>query len=383
MALTTKCAKCRHRVPQGATACPACSSTAFRYGIDYWPSGRAGGRKLFTLPEGITFEAARKAEKTFQRRRKNKTAPDPYGATVAELFPDYLTWYGIRRAPGTVRDITQTWENSLQPILGRCFVREVGNDQFALYQQARAGKVKNRTINKELDYFSGFLKWCRREKKIDVDRIEYEKLPSSRPLPVVLSPEEVARIMAAAESEPFYLAFFLCLYALGFRLAEVRFLKLESFDFQNRAVKVRQKGGTEKILPLNDQVIESVKNLAELWPMEPGEYLFAMKRTGRPVTDIRDPIARICKRAAVTKRVSAHLFRHSVASHLMSADINQRIVQKYLGHSQISSTAFYTHVSLGNLRNAQDMIMDSTGNAGRSLQENQESPVNAKSAPDS
>ena len=375
MALITKCAKCRHKVPQDATECPACSSTVYRYGIDYWPKGRAGGRKLFTLPDGISREAARKAETTF-KKRKSKAAPDPNGATVAELFPDYLKWYGIRRAPGTVRDITQTWENSIKRIMGGFAVQDIANEHVALYQQNRAGNVKNVTVNKELHYFSGFLKWARREKKIDVARIEYEKLPSSRPLPVVLSPEEVARIMAAAEREPFYLAFFLCLYALGFRLAEVRFLKVEDFDFENRAVKVKQKGGTEKILPLNDQVVEAVKNLVELWPMEPGEYLFAMKRTGRPVTDIRDPIERICKRAEVTKKVSAHLFRHSIASHLMSADINQRIVQKYLGHSQISSTAFYTHVALGNLRNAQDQIMVATANAGRSLQKNRETMAN-------
>jgi site-specific recombinase XerD len=336
---------------------------------------------LITLPKGTELEEARRYEPMVRRRKER--LPDLHAATVANLFPDYLKWYGIRRAAGTVRDITQTWEHSLKPIMGGCPIRDVGNEQLAFYQQSRAGKVKNRTINKELDYFSGFLKWCRREKKIDVDRIEYEKLPCKRPLPVILSPEEVARIMESAESEPFYLAFFLCLYALGFRLKETRFLKLEDFDFNNRAVKVLQKGGTEKILPLTDRVVEAVKDLSELWPMEPGEYLFAMKRTGRPVTDIRDPIARICKRAGVTKGVHAHTFRHSIAGHLMTADINQRVIQKYLGHSQISSTSFYTNVSLGNLRNAQDMVLVSTGNSGLSLRGRREMPANTESAVDS
>lgn len=362
MALIIQCRQCRRRVAEEARRCPACGSAAFRYVVDYWPKGRRGGRKKIALPEATGSAAqARILERAILAAAHRPAIAEASSlSTVADLFADYLKWYKLRRAASTVRDITQTWQNSLEPILGGYPIAEIGNEHFALYQQTRAGQVKNRTINKELDYFSGFLRWCRRERKIEIPAISYDKLPSSRPLPVVLSPGEVAAILEAAEREPFYRAFFLCLYALGFRLKEVRFLKLGDFDFENRAVKVRQKGGTEKILPLNDQVVEAIKDLVMLWPCEPGDYLFAMKRTGAPVTDIRDPIARICKRAGVKKKVNAHLFRHSIATHLMSADISQKVIQKYLGHSQIQSTEFYTHVAIGNLRSAQDLIFGST-----------------------
>ncbi len=330
-----------------------------RYGIDYWPSGRAGGRKLFTLPEGISPEAAKKAEATF-KARKSTMAVDMHGATVADLFPDYLSWYKLHRAPTSYKDVSLSWEKTFQKILGSYQVRDISAEHMTIYQQARTGMetVKNRTINKELDYFGGFLKYLRREKKIDIARIDYEKLPSKRPLPTILSAAEVAAIMQAAEREPFYRAFFLCLYALGFRVNEVRLLRVEDFDFASRTVRVRQKGGSEKTLPLSEQVVEAVKDLVELWPMEAGAYLFALKRSGAPVGDVRAAIARTCKRAGVTKKVTPHLFRHSIASHLMGSDVNVSIIQKFLGHSQISTTQWYSHVSMGDLRRAQQLITD-------------------------
>lgn len=375
MALIIKCRGCKRRVPKNETACPDCGSTDFRFIIDYWPRGRHGGRRHLSLPEDTrTVEQARELEQAYRSARTAKrtlSAAASLNSTVADLFPEYLKWYKLHRAPTTCRDINLSWEASLGPILGEYPIREIAGEHFSLYQQSRKaglpvqekirkcrlGRVaSNRTINKELDYFGGFLTWCRRMKRIETGEVHYEKLPCNRPLPFVLSPEEVSRIMKAAEREPFYRAFFLCLYALGFRLNEVRWLRMEDFDFENRAVKVKQKGGTEKILPLSDQVIEAVKDLAKLWPMAPGEYLFALKKTGAPVGDIRAAIKRICKAAGVTKKVTPHLFRHSIATHLMGADVNMRTIQQYLGHSQIATTEFYTHVALGHLRSAQDLI---------------------------
>lgn len=359
MALIIRCKHCRRRMPQDATECPACQCTAFIYQADWWPRGRAGGRKRKTLPVD-SLQDALELEKVITGRHKETAVPTAL-ATVGELFPGYLKWYAIHRATTTLRDVNLTWEKSIKPILGGYRVEEIDNQHISLYQQSRAGRVKNRTVNKELDYFSGFLKWCRREKKIVVARIEYEKLPCSRPLPIILSPEEVVRIIKAAEAEPFYRAFFLCLYALGFRFSEVRWLRLEDFDFENMVVKVTQKGGTEKTLPLSDQVVEAVKDLAALWPMEAGAYLFGLKKMeGRPIGDIRAAIRRTCKAAGVMKRVTPHTFRHSIASHLMGADVNASIIQKFLGHKQLATTQFYSHVSMGNLRRAQGLFSVST-----------------------
>jgi len=102
--------------------------------------------------------------------------------------------------------------------------------------------------------------------------------------------------------------FFLCLDTLGYRSSEARFLRLADFDFANHCVRVRQKGGNWKILPLNGQVIEAVHSLAKQQGSGPEDYIFLSSRTTtpseerKPIVDLRASIARICKAAGVTKR---------------------------------------------------------------------------------
>jgi len=366
MALIVKCRGCRRRVPAEIGACPSCGSADFRFIVDFWPRGRNGGRRQITLPAEIrTQEQALSIERDFLRARtpRNAARKANPAATVADLFSDYLDWYRLHRAPSTYHDVAGTWERDLRKVFGANDVAEITGAHYSLYQKIRGGRVSNRTVNKELNYFSGFLRWCRKDRKLDIARVDYDELPCSRPLPIVLSPEEVARILAAAESEPLYHALFLCLYTLGLRMNEARNLKREDFDFDNMAVRVKQKGGTWKILPINAQVAAAVKRwmsareekLARGWKI--GPHVFSARKDGDQVQNIRRAIARICGRAEVVKKVNPHLFRHSIATHLLGADVNLRTIQRYLGHSSSSTTEFYTHVALGHLRNAQDTVL--------------------------
>jgi integrase len=359
MALIVKCRGCHRRVPETETICPFCGGIDFRFIIDYWPRGRRGGRKNITLPAGIrNREDAVNMERTFHRARVSRKSIEPtsQAVIVSDLFPDYLKWYKIHRAETSYIDITYALRK-LEPILGWYQVREIAPEHFSLYQQMRTATGKNRATNKELDYFKGFLKWCRREKKIEIQKIEYEPLPYKRPLPVVLTPEEIDAIMKAAKKEPLWHAFLTCLYYLGFRLGAVSKLKPAYFDFQGRTVEIRQKGGSFIIQPLNKQVIAAVKKLIKIRSCGPDDYLFVTRFSkGKPVKNVRQAISRICKRAGVIKRVYPHLFRHSVATEMMSRGVGIRIIQDFLGHKNLKNTEFYTHVSLENLRAAQALV---------------------------
>jgi site-specific recombinase XerD len=337
-----------------------------RFIIDYWPRGRHGGRRQITLPAEIrTRETASKMERDFhQARRPGIIEKTSRSSTIADLFPDYLSWYRLHRATTTWRDVSRAWEHDLKRIFGDTVVTTISDAHFSLYQKLRSATVSNRTVNKELNYLSGFLRWCRREKKLDMEKIEYEALPYKRPLPIVLSPDEVVRILAAAEQEPVYHVLIMCLYTLGLRISEAKGITVDDFDFGNRSVRVKQKGGSWKILPINDQVIEAVGKLIKQIKKRPKDakkpegpcYVFSVRKSGKPFNNIRKALARICKRAEVTKKVTPHLFRHSIATHLMGADVNLRTIQQYLGHTQIATTEFYTHVALGHLRSAQNKI---------------------------
>jgi len=213
----------------------------------------------------------------------------------------------------------------------------------------KAEGVTNRTINKEMDYYSGFRKWCRKKYNIPAPAERTERLPYKRPLPQILSIKEVVQIWDAAE--PFYQAFFGGLFTVGLRIDEVRQIQRKDIDFKNRLVRVIQKGGSYKILPLNDWFVKSLIKI-NVHKMQPDDYIFLNRSTGRPIQRITKALQRACKTAGIKKHVTPHLFRHSVATFLMGKNINMSLIQKYMGHAKINTTEWYTHVAVENLREA-------------------------------
>ena len=370
MALIVKCRSCRQRMPEDATVCPACSSSNVRFIVDYWPDGRRGGRKQITLPKAIqTAIEAREYEQALVKaagKQRKPRAIDTSDVTVNDLFDDYLDYYKLHRSPNSYRDLSSVYNHSIDRILGKVRIRDLNGGHVLLYQKTRKMDqitrngaivpVSNRTINKEMDLFSGFLKWCRDKKHQEIPSIQIDKLKCSRPDPIVLSPKEVGQILRAAD--PFHRTFFLCLYSLGLRLSEVRFMTWSGVDFVNGTIRVRQKGGSDKILPMNALLKKELRALQKgrAKDAKESDLVFVSRRTGGAVNNVRKALARACKIAGCEKRVYAHLFRHSVATHFMGSGVNMRTIQQYLGHSNISTTEWYTHVNMDHMRTAADDV---------------------------
>ncbi len=335
--------------------------------IDYYPQGRHT-RKRITLPENIQDEdEARKIEEELKKAIQDPAEMNlPTGAIVKKVFPEYLDWYELHRQKTTLDDISEVYKNHLKPHLGSYKIADITINHINVYKRLRkseailknAGKkknlhiVSNRTINKELSYFSGFLKWCRVERSMNLKKITFDKLPYKRPIPIILSFDEVIRMIKA--SNPFYRALFLCLYCSGLRSMEARMLRIEDVDFENRSLKVIQKGGSEKIVPVPQLLLDCIK---EIKTSRRQGYLFIHPRTQKPVVDIRRPLERARDAAGVIKKVTPHLLRHSIATHLLGKDVNLRTIQQFLGHSQIMTTEFYTHVDISHLRSASEAAL--------------------------
>ena len=332
-----------------------------RFYVVYRPDGRYGRRVRIPVPLTCQDEpAARKWHDDFIREwHEAKGQPkEPHaltGLSIEKLWLEYMKWSELHHAATTHRDVLNVGKY-VKKYLGQYDAEGIGPHHVQIYQRLRtaeAGRPINRTVNKELNYLGGMVRWAGKQGHITARRFSIDKLPCARPIPNILTVDEVVRIIDAAE--PFYQAFFLCLYSLGLRLTEAKSLKWgENINFESMTVKVKQKGGTFKILPLGGRLKAALETIT---PRNDGEHVFVISKwTKRPIYDARKAIGRACEKAKIARHVNPHLFRHSIASHLMSENTNVSIIQRFLGHSLLTTTQWYSHVSTDNLKGAGRLI---------------------------
>ena len=176
-------------------------------------------------------------------------------------------------------------------------------------------------------------------------------LPIARKrLPVVLSREEVARILEATPNLKHRLLLSL-IYSAGLRLGEASRLRVGDVDVDRGMLHVRGgKGDKDRYTLLSDRVRELLDRYP--LPRDPKAYLFPGARDGRHLTprSIQKVFQDACARAGIRKRATIHTLRHSFATHLLEGGADLRAVQEMLGHADISTTQIYTHVDREYLR---------------------------------
>jgi integrase/recombinase XerD len=339
--------------------------------IDYYPEGRKGSRKWVTLDERIQDEAiAREIEAELKKAAREPEELELQPAMlISEAFPEYLKWYKLHRAEKSWEDISYCYNRSIERILGEVVIKDINLHHITLYKTMRKAEkvtakskakgihpvrdLSNRTINKELSYISGFLRWCKDKYGITHRPFQVESLPYKRPIPMPLTFDECMSILEAAE--PIYKGFFLCLFILGLRKSEARNLSREDIDRSNMTITVRQKGGSYKVLPASELLIEVLDRINPQVKKGP-IFLNTRLKPPRPILNYRKALIRAAKKAEIKKKVTPHIFRHSIAKYLMDHDVNMRIIQQFLGHSRISTTEYYTQVFMDNLRSAEALI---------------------------
>ena len=178
------------------------------------------------------------------------------------------------------------------------------------------------------------------------DIVEYTHfVHEPRKLPVVLSPEEVARLLVAAPGLKYKAALSVA-YGAGLRAAEVISLKVSDIDSKRMIIRVEQgKGGKDRNVMLSPSLLD----LLRTWwkAARPQGWLFPGRDPAQPMTTRQ--LNRACHAAAqmaeLSKRVSLHTLRHSFATHLLEQNIDIRVIQVLLGHAKLDTTALYTRVA--------------------------------------
>lgn len=320
-----------------------------RYILDFYPEGRKGKRVQRALPLGISEAEAYELAAMIQAETTAKKDGD---LTISILFSQYLSWYKMHRSITSYVDVESVFRNHIHGSLGKMHPDFLTSRHLEFYQKSRLLEGgTNRTINKELGYFGGFLRWAEKNRLIKPQVQRVSPLPYKRPLPIVLLPAEANAILLAL-NQP-YRAFCTALYTLGLRFSEAKNLVWENVDLEGRTLKVKQKGGSWKVLPINQRLMEELLSLPGLRT----GLVFRSPMLNGVIKDIRKPLQQAARRAGITKHVNPHLFRHSIATSLMDKGVNLRVIQGYLGHSDIATTQFYTHVAIESLKQAENVIV--------------------------
>src|SRR5262245_15140481 len=164
-------------------------------------------------------------------------------------------------------------------------------------------------------------------------------------LPVVLSPDEVARFLDAAPGLKYKAALSVA-YGAGLRANEVISLKVSDIDSKRMVIRVEQgKGRKDRYVMLSPHLL----TLLRAWwkAARPQGWLFPGRDPAQPMTTRQ--LNRACHAAAqmaeINKRVSLHTLRHSFATHLLEQNIDVRVIQVLLGHAKLDTTALYTRVA--------------------------------------
>lgn len=222
-------------------------------------------------------------------------------------------------------------------------------------------EIDPRSLSRNISSLKSFFKFLVLSKVISVnpmDMINNPKIPKK--LPKVLSEDEIFKLLDIDLNTDFDYrnkAMIELMYSSGLRVSELVNLNVNDVDLDNDLIRIFGKGSKERIIPINDYAASSLNEYLlnhrkELFKHGENNYLF-LNNHGNKMT--RQGFFKILKKIAVEKGIntdfSPHTLRHSFASHLLKYGADLRSIQELLGHSDISSTQIYTHISNEKLRN--------------------------------
>ena len=182
--------------------------------------------------------------------------------------------------------------------------------------------------------------------------------PPARKLPVVLSVDEVQRLLAQPGTDTVLglrdRAILTLLYGTGIRASECAGLTRRDVDLEDQTVRVRGKGGHERAVPLTDAVVRALERYCRArGPVELTAPFFR-SRSGKAMSRgaIYERVRTHGRKAGLSKRVSPHRLRHTFATHLVHTGADMPTIRNLLGHRCITSTQLYIHVTASDLREA-------------------------------
>lgn len=270
-----------------------------------------------------------------------------------ELFCNYLLIdkkYSKNTIESYKRDLTQFNNFTTKNI------KDIDDSDIKKYlKELNILKESNKTVARFISSLRTFYKFLIIEKIVTKNPLENIELPKlNKTLPKTLDEEDIDKLLNIKLTDNFSFrnkAMIELMYATGLRVSELINLKLQDVDINMALVRTMGKGSKERIIPIGDYALHYLElyilNYRDsMLKKEYNDYLF-LNNHGKQMT--RQGFFKILKKIAeeneINKDFSPHTLRHSFATHLLNHGADLRSIQELLGHSDISTTQIYTHVS--------------------------------------
>lgn len=274
-----------------------------------------------------------------ERNYSGKTVQS-YSHALAQFYDYFKSEYG------DVPLLEEITPNDVRPFLG--YLHDIGQSKSSLRLKMSAVK--------------SFFKFCIKKELLDNNPASLISIPKrDKKLPSFLLEKEVGKMMSSFNTDDPVdlrnLALAELLYSSGLRISECLNLNVGDIDPRKKSVSVTGKGNKQRIVPVGSKALEAILNYSakrnELLNGSLEKALFLTKNGKRlsPSSAYR-VIHRAMSGITESLQKSPHVLRHSFATHLLDGGADIQSVSEMLGHSSLSSTQVYTHVSVERLKNA-------------------------------
>ena len=233
---------------------------------------------------------------------------------------------------------------------------EISRNELNLYiYNLKENKYAPSSISRKIAALKGFYKWTCANGFYKTNPAEFtEQLKLPKRLPKVLTVDEIKEIFEEKLSVTERLILEL-LYGCGLRVSELVELDLKNIDTKAKYLRCFGKGAKERIVPVNSATINALNEYKNLRKLISEQFSVTSERlllheNGHLYT--RQDVWRLMKKVGneINRTISPHTMRHSFATHLLENGADLRVVQELLGHSDVSTTQLYTHVSKKRLK---------------------------------
>ncbi len=247
--------------------------------------------------------------------------------------------------------------------LGEADINSV--DHLALRRflaELRGKNYSKRTIARKLASLRSFFRFLYREGHIKSNPVTAISSPKlDKKLPKFLDVGKVTKLILSpdvkTESGLRDRAILETLYSCGIRVSELVGLDMDDVDFISGVIKVLGKGRKERMVPIGDMALDSIRKYAEgRGARAKDKKAVFLNSRGSRLTDrsVRRVVDKYIHACSIEEKISPHSLRHSFATHLLDRGADLRSVQELLGHMNLSTTQIYTHVTMERLKNVYD-----------------------------